>query len=405
MKQTFYTLIFFLPMTLFSQDWRYDEFIPTFKSEILSDSTLEKTKLNRTLRNLSFIGAYQELYEMDMYVDTSLTITFENITNNHEITDAKKYILSKSVDEKILIVNESHHRPEHRHLTKSLLPKLYEQGYRYLAIEAMHSNQYYEITHYPENKHNLADTTIMTRGYPLMKACSGTYVKEPVFGNLIRKAIGLGFTIVGYEQNGKGRELNQAKNIAKIYDEDPNAKILVHCGYGHLIEASRINRAGKRDTFMAGYLKEITGINPITIDQTNYYNLKNVNQAVFAKTNAHTPQVLLKDGQPFKSHEVEKQEYWDMTIFHEPISYIQDRPKWMVKTETNKSFELDLSQILIDYPVRIKLLSLDDRLDAVPIDIMEIDNEQTICIMYGEIEKSKFIIENRNGDRQIIVVP
>jgi len=159
---------------LFSQDWRYDLFIPKYEQEILSESNLEKERETRILRDLSYIGSYQQLYERDVYLDPELEKTLKKHLDNYSNKDAKPYILSRTKNEQIVIINESHHRPEHRKFTSDLLAQLYDQGYRYLALEAIFSNQHSELTHYPENKYNLGDTTILTRGYPLMKPCSGT---------------------------------------------------------------------------------------------------------------------------------------------------------------------------------------------------------------------------------------
>jgi hypothetical protein len=64
---------------------------------------------------------------------------------------------------------------------------------------------------------------------------------------------------------------------------------------------------------------------------------------------------------PFSSHELLQQNYWDVTIFHEPTFYLHNRPKWFVNNENNFSFKFDLKKVNIDFPIRIKLLSIKDR--------------------------------------------
>ena len=399
-----YLIIAFLFLTEFSiaQDWRYEEYIPKYKDEILSAENLEKEKGSRILRDLSFIGAYKELYLRDNYQDSVLQNEFNKIMNSYVPTNAKEFILSKTKSEQIVIINESHHRPEHRKFTADLLEVLYEQGFRYLALEAILSN-HSRFTNYPQNRYCLVDTTIMDRGYPLMKACSGTYVKEPAFGNMIRKALSLGYTIIGYEKRGKNRELSQAENLAKLIWENPDAKILVHCGYGHLIESPRKHKE-KYDTLMAGYLKQLTKINPLTIDQTNYYNYSTVSEIVFRNNPETNPQCLISNNSPFISHLPEQQNYWDMTVFHPPVEFVEDRPSWLVLDPEKRTFILSDDEICIDYPLRIKSLSLDDRLDAVPIDITESYEPLSQYKLYGNLEKGKLVIENKNGDRQVKVI-
>ena len=56
----------------------------------------------------------------------------------------------------------------------------------------------------------------------------------------------------------------QAQNlIAVTIEQDPEAKVLVHCGYAHLQEVARPTW-----TPMAYYFREATGLDPLTVDQT-----------------------------------------------------------------------------------------------------------------------------------------
>ena len=395
-------LLLFICINIYCQDWRYELFTPKFEEEILSKSNLENERMSRVFRDLSFIGSYNEIYKRDAYIDSTLEQAVISILDGHSIEEAKSHILARSQDEQILIINESHHRPEHRNFTRSLLDDLYKQGYRYLALEAILSNQHRQYTNYPVNKYNLGDTTIFDRGYPLMKACSGTYVKEPVFGNLIRRALELGFTLIGYEQTGKTRELNQALNIARIFKSDPKAKVVIHCGYGHLIESPRQRGNQDPDTLMAGYLKKLTGVDPFTIDQTSYYNYINLSKYVSTRTKSIHPQCFIQDGKTFKSHKPEEQEFWDLTIFHPITSYQGDRPRWLTDNISAKAFIVESSEIVIDFPIRLKLFNKSDRLDAVPIDVIEARTPIAKLILYGSIEEAKVVVENANGDRQII---
>ena len=55
---------------------------------------------------------------------------------------------------------------------------------------------------------------------------TGFYSDEPVFGDLLRTALNMGYTLVPYESDGWGvdRERNEADNLIKsILDKDPEA--------------------------------------------------------------------------------------------------------------------------------------------------------------------------------------
>ena len=87
---------------------------------------------------------------------------------------------------------------------------------------------------------------------------------------MIRTALKLGFRVVAYEpqgaRNSDERERGQARNlIERILKDAPQARILVHAGYAHIDEKGA-DRVGV--TTMAQRFKEATGIDPLTIEQT-----------------------------------------------------------------------------------------------------------------------------------------
>lgn len=172
-------------------------------------------------------------------------------------------------ENRIIMLNEDHYYPKHRLFAMELLETLKVNGYNYLSLEGFNISTEKELT---PNYHN------------------GLYTSEPYFAHFIRKAIALGFTVLGHENFDKGteREIGQAKNILKILEKDPNAKIFVYVGHGHIEKA---NSEKKR---MAEYFKELSGINPITINQT----------AICADTKQElilVPRVYLNDTTKIKS--------------------------------------------------------------------------------------------------------
>ncbi|HSD06571.1 hypothetical protein [Flavobacterium sp.] len=146
-------------------------------------------------------------------------------------------------ENQVIMLNEDHYYPKHRLLAMELLETLKVNGYNYLSLEG-----------FRESKENM-----LTPNYG-----NGIYTDEPYFAHFIRKAFVLGFTVSGHENVDKGvdRELGQAKNVMKILEKDPKAKIFIYVGHGHLEKA---NAKPKR---LGEYFKELSGINPITINQT-----------------------------------------------------------------------------------------------------------------------------------------
>lgn len=213
--------------------------------------------LPKVAQELSIIGRYDEARAL--LGDEQ--VSFQIDSTSSEYTSAEHKILEESKSTSIVILNEAHHRPEHRYFVSSLLEGLYDRGYRYLALEAI-------TNHFIDSTLLLYDEELAERGFPYFSPITGTYTREPEMGKLIRRAIALGFTIVGYEkvENEGDREYIQARNLYnKLFTASLNPNVVVLCGYHHVFEKS----AKSSNKMMAAHLKEMTGIDPLTIYQLN----------------------------------------------------------------------------------------------------------------------------------------
>lgn len=160
--------------------------------------------------------------------------------------EAIRYIENQIHGQQIVIMNEQHWQPKHRFIGDLLLKNLYDEGFRYLAVEALSDEDEYQLNE---------------RKYPVQ--ASGLYTKEPAFGNFIRNALKMGFKLISYDSFDTDREYRQANTIyQKILKNTPQAKVFVWCGIGHVLEDKR------QYPMMAYYLKEKSGIDPLTIEQT-----------------------------------------------------------------------------------------------------------------------------------------
>ena len=272
---------------------------------------------------------------------------------------ARDYIIERSKNEQIIIINEAHTYPNHRTFTHSLLQGLYDNGYRYLGLEA------------------LFDTIINKRKYPIIE--SGYYTKEPEFGNLIYAAINIGFTLFGYEtgsgKNGKEREIEQAVNIVNFLTRQPHAKMLIHCGHDHVIEGDVISW----EKAMAGRLKEYTQIDPFTIEQTQFSEKgdKNLNHPYIAMVNKEYPVVLIdKNGNLFNGRK--NSDRVDCVIIHPETHYVNNRPNWLLREGSRKEYLIESSKI-VQYPLLVLAYRKNElENNGVPTDIIEIlDNDNT----------------------------
>ncbi|SKA12566.1 hypothetical protein [Sediminibacterium ginsengisoli] len=235
------------------------------------------------------------------------------IAKDVQYADAKAYLLARAKKEKVIMLNEAGNQPRHRAFTASLLQELYQQGFRYLAVETLN----------PYNNASLDKVNILT----------GNFTCEPVAGEMIRKALETGFKLVPYEDTiashtAKQREYAQAANIYNIIKKDSNAKILVHAGYGHIEEAA----LSDDHIPMAAYFKIISGIDPLTVNQvsmsegaTDNYELLTYENwlRIHATTQSVIPVLADTPIDPFETR------LNDLYVIHPPTIYKNGRPGWL----------------------------------------------------------------------------
>jgi hypothetical protein len=232
---------------------------------------------------------------------------------NIQYVPAKASIISNASHYKVIMVNESHAKPVHRAFTYTLLEDLYKEGYHYLAMEAFN---------------NYANKCLDS-----LNVFTGYYTYEPVAGELVRKALQLGYKLISYEDTtaaehtASQRDSVQAQNIYTVIKKDPSAKILVHAGYGHISE----EKIGDY-TPMALWFKKISGIDPFTIDQTDMTEGSDFEygrifyQYFNAKFTINTSSIIYQNKRPFNPME---EKGYDVIVMHPATTYQHNRPSWL----------------------------------------------------------------------------
>ncbi|MBP1616167.1 MAG: hypothetical protein H6Q13_3615, partial [Bacteroidetes bacterium] len=298
---------------------------------------------------------------------------------------AKDYIIKRSKNEQIIIINEAHHIPMHRVFTTTLLQGLYNNGYRYFGLEA------------------LFDSLINERKF--LNSESGYYTNEPQLGNLVYEAIKIGFTIFNYEasegKNGKEREIEQAQNIAKIIAKHPDSKFLIHCDYEHIIEGTPVNKSWEKA--MAGRLKEFTKIDPFTIDQTFYSEKGDAkyNSPYIQLVNLDYPVIMVNNNGKTFNGGIENDQT-DCRIIHPITKYINERPDWLTLNGRRRIYKIPNTEIT-EYPALILAYRKSEfEQKGIPADIVELTDENKtgrLLLDKGDYEliiKNKFyIIKNK----------
>lgn len=289
----------------------------------------------------------------------------DSINQKYLKVKATEYIIEQARKNKIVIINEAHHNSSHRVFTKSLLQNLFDNGYKNLGLEALSNGEH-------------LDSTLNNRKYPVHK--TGHYINDPQFGDLVRSALEIGYSLFAYEnmENGGGklREIEQAKNIQKIIDAKPNEKNLIHCGFDHVLEGAH----NSWEKAMAGRLTEYTGINPFTINQVVYSEKSDpkLNHPFLKALDVKEPTILIdKNNNPLKY--IRRNAWTDIAVFHPTTEYINDRPNWLFENG-NKNFPVVLTDIPIEFPVMVLAFKKGEDINsAVPMDINEVQIQSKNC--------------------------
>ncbi len=310
----------------------------------------------------------------------------DSINDKYRKVNAIDFIVEQSKQTQVVIINEAHHNSHHRVFTKSLLRKLFDQGYSNLGLEAL------------SYKDNL-DSLNHIRKYPIQK--TGYYIKDPQFGNLLREAIEIGYTIFPYETinseaDGKPREIDQARNIQEVINSKPNEKFLIHCGFDHVLEGTH----NSWEKAMAARLAEYTGIDPLTINQVAYSekSVPEYNDPLLKALAVKESSVILdQNNEPYRYERGEA--YTDIAVFHPKTQYINNRPSWLFENE-NQNVTIALKDVEMKFPVMVLAFKNgEDINNAVPIDITEIESKTDTCTL--GLKKGDYSIVITNGTESI----
>jgi len=374
-----------------------------------------KTKIEEKLKGKDPMGSFQafldysirgDFEEAQKLDDIERQITpkpsytqkqIDSVNAIYKLVNAKDYILNRAKKNQILIINEAHHNPRHRFFTKTLLKELRDLGYTHLGLEALYNGPKGGTPMGNARIRDEKDSLLNARKYPAR--ISGTYIQEPQFGILVREAIALGFEVFSYEKSGVGsghpREIGQAKNILKVQKENPNAKVLIHCGFAHAYEGA-YKAWGKA---MAAHLKELSGIDPLTINQVAYseHSKPEFNEPLYNALDIKESSVLIDEkGNAMKF--VEHTAFTDIAVFHPSTTYQDNRPDWLFQHGVH-NVKLDLSMLNIDSDAMILAFKKGEKIDkAVPVDIVDINkNNKYVCLALKKGQYS-IVVSSINGD-------
>jgi hypothetical protein len=215
------------------------------------------------LQTLSLFG------REDLIAPSSPSYTPTHCAPLEPATPALAEITRRAQQTRIVIINESHERSEHRGFSAQVARALRPLGYDVLALETL-SNPPTDVP----ARYLPSFRVHPKRGY--LADDDGHYLSEAGYGRFGRAAKALGYTLFAYEdvrepspgttpaEQIATREEAQATVVAAFVATHPRARLLVHVGYSHAAEVPQAEGA----RWMAARLKQKTGIDPLTISQT-----------------------------------------------------------------------------------------------------------------------------------------
>jgi len=394
MKQTLYVLAIIYLLTSCKVDKRIVEkidfetqykFSSEIEGEIAKENALRKYQISAS--DYSIKGDYRNaLLQWDLAWGTKerkfAEAQVDSINQKYTKVKAADYIIDQAKINQVIIINEAHHNSFHRVFIKSLLKELYDIGYTNLGLEALSNEEH-------------LDSLQKIRKYPVQK--TGYYITDPQFGNLVREAIEIGYTVFPYETNsgeanGKPREIDQARNIQKVIEARPSEKYLIYCGFDHALEGTH----DYWERAMAGRLKEFTGIDPLTINQVLYSEKSNskFNHPLLKALDIKVSTIILdKDNIPLKYKQGEA--WTDVAVFHPSTEYVDKRPNWLFKSG-NKKVAIELNDSPLEFPVMVLAFKKGENIDlSVPVDIVEVESRSENCSL--GLKKGVYVIVVTNG--------
>jgi hypothetical protein len=271
---------------------------------------------------------------------------------------ALAYLPQLAKNYRVVFLNEAHNIALTRTLTVRLLQPLREHGFNVFAVETLYPNDVAAL-----NK----------RGYPI--AASGFYTREPIYAEMVRTALKLGYKVVAYEADpyhtGDAREAQQAEHLWKILKDDPHAKLVVNAGYAHIQKTGKFLGAQS----MAEHFVEDSGITPLSIEQTILipHQTSAMNHpdydAIIAALQPTQPIVFVdKAGKPWSLRPG-----YDASVIFPEEHFVRGRPTWAGLWGARVPYMVSGSVCHRHWPCLVAARYVNEGADAIPADRMVLD--------------------------------
>ncbi|HET7162398.1 MAG TPA: hypothetical protein VFI32_07000 [Rhodanobacteraceae bacterium] len=268
------------------------------------------------------------------------------------------YLPRLAAKHRVLFFNEAHNIALTRTLTTRLLRALRAEGFNTFAVETLRRSDI---------------DGLRKRGYPI--ETSGFYTREPIYAEMVRTALKLGYRVVAYEAdeslNGDAREAQQAQHLWNILRHDPHARLVVNAGYEHIVESGPF--LGTMS--MAEHFRQDSGIVPLTVEQTWLIPHPEASQdhpvyrQIIAALHPRQPLIFIgPGGKPWSLRPG-----YDVSVIF-PAEHLQrGRPTWLGLWGLRVPFAVKDSICRERFPCVVQARYADEGDDAVPADRVVLD--------------------------------
>lgn len=313
------------------------------------------------------------------------------------LRDALPEIVSRAAKTRVVFLNEDHGSPRDRAFGLEVARALRPLGYDVIAVETLT---------------NVADETAAATamrqlahdGYVHRE--TGTYTRDPVFADFLRQAMAIGYRPVAYEKTDftptsdiatqiAQREQAQADYlVGRALKPNPRSKILVYVGFSHATEAPLV-RDGKPTRWLATRLKAMTGIDPLTVDQTSLGEHSSyVGPARFAAVDDRVKDrsmVLMHGQTPFAIDQFAGAV--DLQVVHPHVAAVGGRPGWLLAMgRTPMAIPTDVLPTKGTRLVQAFVASEAD--DAVPVDQVLVTAGKPAPVLMLPSAKVRFAVQD-----------
>ncbi|QIG78978.1 glycoside hydrolase family 25 domain-containing protein [Stakelama tenebrarum] len=249
--------------------------------------------------------------------------------------DAIAEIVERARHTSIVFLNEDHGVPRSRAFGLQVAEALRPLGYTILAVETLQNDADLDTV-------DSRIAAINADGY--IRRDSGYYTHDPVFADFLRQAMAAGYRLAAYEQTPDLRTTDPELSIPKreqaqadyllnrVVNRNPGAKLLVYVGFSHATEETQ-EPDGVALRWLAARIKAMTGIDPLTIDQTTLMRSGAAARsdalvdAATARAQGRSVVFLSPDGSPLVIGRYAG--LVDLQVVHPDLPRVGDRPGWI----------------------------------------------------------------------------